>query len=153
MKSKEFLAALRLIIREEVTKSVRKELQNVLTEQRSPVQQQMPRTAPVQSRPKPKPKAPLFKDPMLNELLSSVGPIQQESAYNPVGYEEWPTMQYGDDPRMPMFGNMQMQSGPINAAPDGTSIEAIEQIAPEVASALTRDYRSLMKAINAKKGK
>ncbi len=152
MKSKEFLSALRVIIREEVSKSVRRELQSILTEQRTPATQPrvQERKVPVA---KPKPKAPMFKDPVLNELLTSAAPVQYESHDPGVGYEEWPTMDYASAPR---FGSMMQafqQPGPINAAPDGMSIEQIEQVAPEVASALTRDYRSLIKAMDAKKGK
>ena len=42
-------------------------------------------------------------------------------------------------------------AGVINAAPEGTSLAAIQSTAPEVANALTRDYRELVKAFDKKK--
>ena len=146
MKTKEFLSELRLMIREEVSYAVRQELKKVLTES-APIQKTQV-TQPVQKAPIQKP-APVkkklnFKDPVLNELLSTTQPIIHEHTTG-VDFEEWPTMQYGS--------GMNFNQGPINAAPAGMNIKAIEETAPEVAAALTRDYRDLVKAFDKKKGK
>lgn len=144
MKSSEFLSALRMIIREEVTYAVRKEMKTLMNEG---ISQQEPAYQEPIVKAAPKAKKPLFKDPMLNELLSNVGTVTQD-----YGSEEpWPTMQYNSSARTPLSRAF-TQPTKINAAPAGTSIEAIEKIAPDVAKALTRDYRSLIKAIDKKKG-
>ena len=146
MKSKEFLSELRMIIREEVSYAVRQELKKVLTES-APIQKNHPVPPVLGPTPKQKPiptkKKLNFKDPVLAELLESVSGGVSSDYNNQVEFEEWPTMQYGRN---------QFNSGPINAAPEGTSIKAIEQIAPDVAAALTRDYRDLVKAFDKKKG-
>jgi hypothetical protein len=142
MKAKEFLSALRTIIKEEVTTAVRNELRSVLTESKTTttpthVQQTRPVT-------KAKPRQ-ITKDSVLNSLLVETTPFRGSES-DAVGYEEWPTMDYGN------LMSRTQSHGPINAAPDGMSIKQIEQIAPEVADALTKDYSQLMKAINKKKG-
>ena len=142
MDAKQFLSALRLVIREEVTRAVRAEIGKVLTESREtrssqsqPVMQAHAHT-PAQSRPR------YAKNNVLNALLESVTPTHTESE---VEFEEWPTMQYGGNPQINSFGSRTMHSKQINAAPEGVSIEAIQHKAPEVAKALTRDYRELVK--------
>lgn len=140
MKSKEFLSALRTIIREEVTTAVRNELRKTLNES-VPVQQSTQQSRPI----RPVKKQPVTKNAVLNSLLEETVPFSN-SNNDMVGYEEWPTMEYGN-----LMARTQM-GGPINAAPDGMSIKQIEQVAPEVADALTKDYSQLMKAINKKKG-
>lgn len=141
MKSKEFISALRLIIREEVTKAVRSEVSRVLSEgtQQPVVRQQSVQTKPVVS------KTQKFKNEILQSLLETTDPIQRGGA--PVGFEEWPTMEYNGASFM---GHN--TPGIINAAPDGMNIDQIEQVAPDVAQALTKDYSSLMKAIDKKRG-
>jgi len=144
MKSKEFLSELRMIIREEVSYAVRQELKNVLTESVLPKVTHEVRK-PVQQTTAPRAvKKPLFKDPVLNELLSSTQPLINEHNAG-VEFEEWPTMQHG--------GNVFMRNAPINAAPSGMNIKAIEQTSPELAAAFTRDYRDLVKAFDKKKAK
>jgi len=149
MDSKTFLAALRTIIREEVTKAVRNEVGRVLTEGAShptPVERavQIRRSVEhaVQTR-RPIAQKPKFKNPMLNQLLEGVAPAPSDEAK--VGFEEWPTMQYAGNPTRGISNSY--KKGPINAAPEGVNIAAIERQAPEVAAALTRDYRSLVKAM------
>lgn len=139
MDSKTFLAALRTIIREEVTKAVRNEVGRVLNEGASrptPVEQVVQTRRPVAQKPK-------FKNPMLNQLLEGVSPAPSDEAK--VGFEEWPSMQYTGGPTRGISNSF--KKGPINAAPEGVNIAAIERQAPEVAAALTRDYRSLVKAM------
>lgn len=150
MKSKEFLSELRMIIREEVSYAVRQELKKALNESTLGDQARVPATVPATSTVSrtvsKKPvvtKKPLFKDPILNELLSSTQPLVQESSAG-VEFDEWPTMQYG---------NELVRQGPINATPAGMNIKAIEQSAPELAAAFTRDYRDLVKAFDKKKGR
>lgn len=148
MKSKEFLSELRMIIREEVSYAVRQELKKVLTES-APIQKNHPVPPVLGPTPKQKPiptkKKLNFKDPILAELLESVNSNVAPEYNQHVDYQEWPTMQYGND--------MNFGHNTINAAPTGMNIEAIEEAAPGVAAALTRDYRDLIKAIDKKKGK
>jgi len=146
MKSSEFLTLLRTVIREEVTRVVRKELSTLVSENvqytkpvvEQPVQRPVSRKVPT--------KKPIFKNPMLNELLGNVGTIVPD--YND-SYEDWPTMNYGDAQYTQTAAPR--NSGVINAAPEGTSLAAIQSVAPEVANALTRDYRDLVKAFDKKK--
>ena len=140
-----------MIIREEVTMAVRKEMRTESVQPNKVVEeQQQPKY--VERPVAKKPAAPKFKNAMLNELLDGVTPAPQD--YATAMTEEWPTMNYGSaQARMGSPRVMQHMPQEINAAPDGISIEAIEATAPEVAAALTKDYSALMKAINAKKGK
>lgn len=142
MKSKEFISALRLIIREEVTKAVRSEVSRVLSEG---TQQPVVSHQPIQPKLRMNSKTQKFKNEILQSLLETTEPIQKGGA--PVGFEEWPTMQYNGASFM---GHN--TPGIINAAPDGMNIDQIEQVAPDVAQALTKDYSSLMKAIDKKRG-
>ena len=116
MKSTEFLSLLRTVIREEVTKVVRKELSTLVTEN-------VKHTAPAVEQPIHRPvqqkvptKKPMFKNPILNELLGNVGTVVPD--YND-SYDDWPTMNYGDA----RYGNPASSygAGVINAAPEGTS--------------------------------
>ena len=136
MKSKEFLSELRMIIREEVSYAVRQELKKVLTEsasiQKKQVQEAVSKQTvkPVQTQVKRKLQ---FKDPGLAELLESVNSTPgYEKSNQQVGFEDWPTMDYSSGM------NFKTNTTP-NAAPNGVSIEQVEQVSPELAKAFTRD--------------
>jgi hypothetical protein len=164
MTTKEFVQTIRKIIQEEVQKSVRKEIQVMLNESKNQSFVQ-PNYDPIDFkteslRVKPRPaKAPkqYSKNPMLNDILNETAPLKGDSNYlaeafgNGVdynNYEEWPTMR-----SMPtaMSGKIGVASMVPTTDTEGRPVQNVH-VPEEVASALTRDYSSLMKAINKKKG-
>lgn len=167
MNTKEFLKQIRQIIREEVRSAVEAEF-NVLLESLDKTAKKinnpiLEKAESTQVRPKFNPKksnVTYSSNPLINDILSSTaekgfsskdfhGILEED--YNPVqlghnDFDEWPTMRN--------MSNMNMTSaGTINAIPK-TDIDGrpVTEVAPEVEQALTRDYTSLMKAINKKKG-
>jgi len=124
MKASDLLIEIRKIVREELSMAGVQPKNESVTEVRS-----APPSKPVP----PRPKKPIVSNPFLNEILTSTQPMHDD-------YSEWPTM--ARDSR---------SVAPMEIA--GMSVNTLEQVAPEVASAVTRDYSELMKAIDRKKGK
>ena len=160
MNSKDFIQALRKVIREEVQTAVRTELSqigSVIKESRKPA------PAPVQRyaesyKPKPKPKQQFSKNSMLNDILNDTGGFRAENPYamlqenySEVDYndfDEWPTMSMGQRPMAPinkaaMLPTTDTEGRPLNP----------NTVPEEVVNAITKDYSALMKAIDKKKGK
>lgn len=161
MNSKDFIQALRKVIREEVTVAVRNELKNfdtVITESKKKevakytdtINPTKPTQRPVAKQPKQ-----YVSNPMLNDILNETsgftgeGPqvyLEESIDYNDMS--EWPTMNMGG--RMP--------SAPaILTDVDGRRVDTAQLASTEagaaVVNALTKDYSALMKAIDKKKGK
>lgn len=164
MNSKDFIQALRKVIREEVQSAVRTELNKItpILEQRAPVNK-----APIQERTtvttKVTTKKPVMKqyteNSTLNELLNHTAGFSNENSgvyleenigmsqidYN--DFSEWPTMN-----RKPMA-----QKPAVFTDVNGSKIDASQLTQTEagaaVVNALTKDYSALMKAIDKKKGK
>jgi hypothetical protein len=162
MTSKEFVQTIRKIIQEEVKKTVRKEIQVILNESKEatitesiydPVDF---KSSNLNVKPR-QAKAPkqYSKNPLLNDILNETAPMKGDSnfiaesfgagvEYN--NYEEWPTMK-----NMPTgMSKMGVVSMIPTTDTEGRPMHNV-QVPEEVASALTRDYSSLMKAINKKK--
>jgi len=157
MNSKDFISALRKVIREELQTAVRTELDkfsSVLTESKR--SQSSPVTAKYTESYKPK-HAPQKKqytaNPTLNELLNDTvgfrgeGPqVYMEEQVNYNDFSEWPTMNMNVAARAPQ----------VVTDHDGRRID-MQQLAQTeagaaVVDALTKDYSALMKAIDKKKG-
>jgi hypothetical protein len=173
MDSNKFFKQLRQIIREEVEMAVHKEM-NILYESLDKVSKKASNgqrmvteasqtTKPVFKKPAAKrPAATFSNNPLLNDILNETanngfsskdfhGILEENYNPNQLGhndYDEWPTMRN--------MSGMGMQSAPsVASIAPRTDIDGrpVTELAPEVEQALTRDYSSLMKAINKKKGK
>ena len=164
MNSKDFIQALRKVIREEVQNAVRTELSKIppLTEQRKPINK-----APIQERTtvttKVTARKPTMKqyteNPTLNELLNHTAGFSNENSgvyleesigVNHIDYNdqsEWPTMT-----RKPMSSKPAIVSDVHGQKIDVNQLAATEAGAA-VVNALTKDYSALMKAIDKKKSK
>ena len=157
MNTKEFVQVLRKIIKEEVKSAVKEALRDVSTDNLiESVVQSKPEYNYKPAKKQPNPKQ-FVKDPLLNSLLnetaaSGVSIPSETSAHN--DYSAWPTMEMnnlniGSNYSSIMGSPKFVDNRKIDATPDGIPPQAVPE---EVKSALTRDYRSLMKAINKKKG-
>ena len=158
MDTKNFIQIMRKIIREEVQTAVRNEFANVnasITESKRPIVA----TKTINTAATKKPAAkPYTKNAFLNEILNSTtgfrgeGPAvmleeqfvsQDQINYN--DFSEWPSMQRSVTPSVI----------PTTDA-DGRRVDLNQLSQTEagaaVVDALTKDYSSLMKAINKKKG-
>jgi len=164
MNSKDFIQALRKVIREEVQSAVRTELSKItpLMEQRAPINK-----APIQERTtvttKVTAKKPALKqytdNPTLNELLNHTAGFSNENSgvyleesieSNQIDYNdfsEWPTMS-----RKPMAQKPTVLTD-INGSRIDVGQLAKTESGAAVVNALTKDYSALMKAIDKKKGK
>jgi hypothetical protein len=164
MTTKEFVQAIRKIIQEEVQKSVRKEIQVMLNESNNQTFVQTnidPIDFKTESlRVKPRPAKALkqySKNPMLNDILNETSPLKGDSNYlaevfgsnvDYNNYDEWPTMR---STPTAMSGKMGVANMIPTTDTEGRPVQNTH-VPEEVASALTRDYSALMKAINKKKG-
>lgn len=157
MNTKEFVQVLRKIIKEEVKSAVKEAIRDVSTDNliESVVTQPKPEYnyKPVKKQPVAK---QFTKDPLLNSLLNETAAsgysIPSETDYN--DFNEWPTMEMnnlnvGSNYASIMGSPKFVDNRKIDATPAGVNPNSVPE---EVKSALTRDYRSLMKAINKKKG-
>lgn len=160
MNSKDFILALRKVIREEVQTAVRTELDkfsSVITESKKT---QVPVPAITKYTESYKPKTDTQKKQYtsnltLNELLNDTagfrgdGPqvyLEEQVNYN--DYSEWPTMN---------INSIATRAPQVITDHDGRRID-MQQLAQTeagaaVVDALTKDYSALMKAIDKKKGK
>ena len=171
MNSKDFIQALRKVIREEVRSAVREELSIIgetISESRNTnlrnttVKQSVIASKPANNKPQYKTalKKPYVNNPMLNDILNETvgftneGPrayLEEQIDYN--DFSEWPTMNRSATPKM--------QSSPVAMLPttdtEGRRIDVSKLSETEsgqaVVQALTKDYSALMKAIDKKKGK
>jgi hypothetical protein len=162
MNSKDFIQALRKVIREEVSVAVRNELNqfnSVITESKkkevSKYTDSINPTKPAQ-RPQPNQPKQYVSNPMLNDILNETvgfkgeGPqvyLEESVDYNDMS--EWPTMNVN--------GRMAPTTPSILTDVDGRRIDTNQLASTEagaaVVNALTKDYSALMKAIDKKKGK
>jgi hypothetical protein len=157
MNSKDFIQALRKVIREEVSTAVRTELKQfgpTITESKRVVNQEPTPTYTTSYKPKPKPKQQFTKNSMLNDILNETGGFRSENPYGAMNesvvdysgdFDEWPTMQMG----APM--GMSKAAAIPSVDPEGRPINPAN-VPDEVVNAITKDYSALMKAINKKKG-
>lgn len=161
MNTKEFVQAIRQIIKEEVQKTVKQEIQVLLNESRTVDTSLVDMIEPrVKTQPRQvKSQRTFSKNPLLNEILNETAPMSKDSyiqesfmndsvaQVNYNDHDEWPTMRN--------MSNMSNKIGVASMIPttdtEGRPMANV-QVPEEVANALTKDYSSLMKAINKKKG-
>lgn len=157
MNSKDFIQALRKVIREEVQTAVRTELNKfstVLAEQKVTTHTSHLTQVDAYKPNKVKKSKPIqySENPMLNEILNSTvgfrgdGPaayLEEEISHDE--FAEWPTMKMNSMPSMakPIIPTTDINGNRVNA----------NDLPEEVVTALTKDYSALMKAIDKKKGK
>jgi hypothetical protein len=157
MNSKDFLQALRKVIREEVQVAVRTELtqfSSVITEtKKQPTPVVSKYTESIKPIAKQPVKKTLSKNSVLNDLLnetrgfSSEGPavyMEEQIDYN--DFSEWPTMNARPTPTVSVLTD-------VNGSKINVSELAQTEAGAAVVNALTKDYSALMKAIDKKKGK
>jgi hypothetical protein len=153
--------AVRQVIKEELTEILRDGLRDTITEMKQPAKKPTTYKQPVVA---PTKKRPMFEDNKWASVLNETDALveQQPSAMNSLSE----LMNEGmDDIHMTSddakgFGMMRqnMQSA-IGLAPTAPAVMEdpetgkVYEVAPEVASALTRDYSALMKAIDKKKNR
>jgi hypothetical protein len=173
MNTEKFLNQIRQIIKEEVRSAIENEF-NILLESLDRVSNKVvSENTKITSQPKkfipnksrtitPRKTTQTFSsNPIINEILNDTaysgfsskdfhGILEEEYSPEMLGhndYEEWPSMRN--------MSNLGMTSMPATAAMiPKTDIDGrpVHDVTPEVEQALTRDYSSLMKAINKKKG-
>lgn len=156
MKADKFIQLLRNVIREEVSIAVRTEFNMLLNESSAPKPMPAPRQAPQVTK-KPIQKKTYTNNPVLNDILNETsgfapeGPMAMQlneghySHQSHDDFSEWPTMARTSSPKMQaaaMIPTTDSDGRPVN----------MQNVPDHVVGALTKDYRSLMKAIDKKKG-
>lgn len=157
MNSKDFIQALRKVIREEVQVAVRTELSKIgetIVERKAPVQQQSRYVDTY--KPAVKKSAKQFSsNPLLNEILNETSTIEPDysmeslnESINYHDYSEWPTMNRGMSPSMQAPVPAVLTD--INGNRVDTSQLAQTEAGAAVVSALTKDYSAILKAAQSK---
>lgn len=163
MKAKNFISVLRKVIREEVRSAVRQEIGNIINENKHNTSKKKvtgsrmslvdqiksdfkPNNKPNRKTQRVKADVGYSSNPILNDILNETANQDQ--------YEEYPTMNnrsYNSNDVASMLGYESMTAEPAieNMVPKGVNPD---NVTDDVANALTRDYTSLMKAIDKKKG-
>ena len=149
MDTKKFTTVLRKIIREEVTKAVRSELRQMLNEDKvshkSTIQHGVELHNMVDQQPKKAAKKKYSENTMLNDILNSTTPLQENSDWSTMNFRSEMAQSFGGNTSTPMVAPVtDLQGKPVNT--DN------QQVAATV-NAMTKDYSALMKAIDKKKGK
>lgn len=149
MNTKDFVQVLRKIIKEEVKSAVKEAIRDINT---NSLLENITIDEPTEykiSKKKFTANKQFTKDPLLNSLLNETAINGASIPAEHNDFDEWPTMKMNS--YASLMGNPKfVESKKIDATPDGINPKAVPE---EVKGALTRDYRSLMKAIDKKKGK
>lgn len=153
MDTKSFLKEIRSIIREEIEYAMDKRLKE---SQKKPVQETINHGVSLykqatsgmvqKTQPKKKQSVGNAKFSAVQDILEETRRSLQEN-YDPNNYDGGEEMFFNSN-SLNAFAND--RSGIINATPSGVNPN---EVAPEVAQALTRDYSALMAKINEKKGR
>lgn len=159
MKKSEFTKLVRPLIKEELYKILGEVLPSLLSEV---VAEQVVPNEPTTIKPSSKKQTKssqqsvkFSSNPLLNEILNQTqGGISDGSEM--VGMDgQFEKIGEHENPMMNHFGgNVFTEEDTVYSAGDHgqkVDLQEIQQIAPEIASALTRDYSSLMKAVDKKK--
>lgn len=162
MNSKDFILALRTVIREEVQSAIKSEFKQfvqVIAEQRvngpAPIVKTIAKPSFTETmRPPTRPavKKQYSSNSMLNDILNDTeglpgeGPQVMTEGYNVM--EEWPEMKYGQVPQMQQR-NMSLLTD-IDGHVVDTSKLASTSAGAAVINALTKDYSAVLKAAKAK---
>lgn len=174
MDTKTFLSAIRQVIKEEVSKAIRSELKQILSENttKRPADKQVINHGinlhkQTNARPVNKNQKSFSTNPLINSILNdtavNMDPTEMYESGPAVTYSN-PLMMEDYDRELSFtsrdsrgFGMMQQMMQPTSNAIPTTDIEGRpvnrEELPEAVTNALTRDYSALMKAIDKKKGK
>lgn len=151
MNTKEFVQVLRKIIKEEVKSAVSEAIRDVSINNLVESVQYVPEPTVNKSRPTKKAEPKSFvKDPLLNSLLNETA---QSGVHIPTehnDYSEWPTLDMKSNFSSIMGSPKFAQTQKIDATPEGINPNVVPE---EIKNVLTRDYRSLMKAMDKKNNK
>jgi len=150
--------AVREVIKEELTEILREGLQSTITEMKQPKRTtNMPGHRNPSLAPKRKPTVQ-FTDNKWASILNETDAIVESTPttnFSELLNEEYDEMRFTSGDAQG-FGSMRQNIKNPNSAPaimEDPETGKVYDIAPEVASAMTRDYSALMAAMNAKKGK
>ena len=145
MKSESFVKLLRKVIREEVTRAVRTEMKELLQEKKVDHKKVISHGMNLNNIVSKKQKQ-YVKDPMLNDILNSTGPLQENRAMNfNSGMAQSFKSMMSTDPGVPHVAPVtDIQGKAVNMSNEGVKTAV---------NAMTKDYSALMKAIDKKKGK
>ena len=151
MNTKEFVQVLRKIIKEEVKSAVSEAMRDIsvnnLVESVEYIQEPIINKSKTIKKSEPK---SFVKDPLLNSLLNETAKSGAHIPMEHNDYSEWPTLDMKSNFSSIMGSPKFAQSQKIDATPEGINPNAVPE---EIKSVLTRDYRSLMKAMDKKKNK
>ena len=166
MDNKTFILALRKIVREELKTVIKQELTEILKEGLRPTISEMaqpakPKNIDVNQKPASK-KKPIFEDNRWASILNETEAMYEQRPQPMNSFAEMMnesvdeiTMTSRDAQGFGMMRqNMQQAIG--GSAPsvmEDPETGKVYEVAPEVATALTRDYSALMKAIDKKKNR
>jgi len=166
MDNKTFILALRKIVREELKTVIKQELTEILKEGLKPTITEM--TQPIKSKnvvgnrnsTPPQKKKPMFEDNRWASVLNETDAMYEQQPQPMNSFAEMMNESV-DEINMTSqdargFGTMRqtMQQTMGDGAPavmEDPETGKVYNVAPEVASAITRDYSALMKAIDKKK--
>jgi hypothetical protein len=152
--------AVREVIKEELTEILREGLQSTITEMKQP--KHMPKNETVRVAPRMvsesgKKSKVQFTDNKWASVLNQTDALVESNtnSFSDLMNEEYETMSFTSGDAQG-FGSMRQNMKNPNSLPkvmEDPETGKVYDVAPEVASAMTRDYSALMAAINAKKGK
>lgn len=169
MDNKTFILALKKIIREELKTVIKQELTEILKEGLKPTISEMKQTAPVNrvtsqpARPAASKKA-VFEDTKWASVLNDTDPLTEQQPLAMNSFSDMMNESYDDQITMTSkdavgFGAMrQNMAASMGLAPQAPKVMEdpetgkVYDVDPAVAAAMTRDYSSVMKAIDKKKG-
>ena len=145
MKSESFVKLLRKVIREEVTRAVRTEMKELLQEKKVDHKKVISHGMNLNNIVSKQQKQ-YVKDPMLNDILNSTGPLQENRTMNfNSGMAQSFKSMMSTDPEVPHVAPVtDIQGKAVNMSNEGVKTAV---------NAMTKDYSALMKAIDKKKGK
>jgi len=148
MKSESFVKLLRKVIREEVTRAVRTEMKELLQEKKVDHKKVISHGMNLNNvvSKQPRKQKQYVKDPMLNDILNSTGPLQENRAMSfDSGMAQSFKSMMSTDPGVPHVAPVtDIQGKAVNMSNEGVKTAV---------NAMTKDYSALMKAIDKKKGK
>jgi hypothetical protein len=161
MNSKDFIQALRKVIREEVQVAVRSELSkfgNVIAENRTPVTKVVERPRYTESYKKPTVKKSYSSNPLLNDILNDTEMLESETSMQSLNesidyrdMSEWPSMNYNSQLSNTRQATIPPVVTDINGNRVSTEALAATPGGAAVIEAITvKDYSAILKAAAAK---
>jgi hypothetical protein len=150
--------AVREVIKEELTEILKEGLQSTINEMQTKPNN-IPRGPKINVPAVNKAKQPKFNENRWASILNQTEALQDKTmpieSYAEMMNESYDTLSFNSNDAMGFGVNRQNAKSSLTtpAVMEDPETGKVYNIAPEVQQVLTRDYSSLMKAINAKKGK